>query len=270
MGLFDKPIVNCGVCNREIGKTEKRWKTKDGYMCAECVSPFLIHGPRAFIGNSAEELKVMRKDEVVAREFWANNKKEYDELNPSRSIEDILFIDDVKKKWYIKRVEDGKFTFYLDENRRYPPVFKFTDISEISMSLGDKTITSTSVTRKDKGIRKVVVGGVIGGATGAIVGGMMARGKTNTQIVEVQSYFVNVLINGTESPISILVGNERSAKEIHNAFLSMIPNNVIGKEIKPGSETSNADELRKFKGLLDDGIINKEEFEAKKKQILGL
>ena len=50
----------------------------------------------------------------------------------------------------------------------------------------------------------------------------------------------------------------------------MIPNNVIGKEIKPGSETSNADELRKFKGLLDDGIINKEEFEAKKKQILGL
>ena len=27
--------------------------------------------------------------------------------------------------------------------------------------------------------------------------------------------------------------------------------------------------LRRFKGLLDDGIITQEEFEAKKKQLLG-
>ena len=34
--------------------------------------------------------------------------------------------------------------------------------------------------------------------------------------------------------------------------------------------TEGADELRKYKALMDDGIISKEEFEAKKKQILGL
>ncbi len=33
---------------------------------------------------------------------------------------------------------------------------------------------------------------------------------------------------------------------------------------------SNADEIRKYKKLLDDGIITQEEFEAKKKQLLGL
>lgn len=33
---------------------------------------------------------------------------------------------------------------------------------------------------------------------------------------------------------------------------------------------SAADEIRKYKGLLDDGIISQEEFEAKKKQLLGL
>lgn len=33
---------------------------------------------------------------------------------------------------------------------------------------------------------------------------------------------------------------------------------------------SEADELRKFKQLLDDGIISQSEFDAKKKQILGL
>ena len=36
------------------------------------------------------------------------------------------------------------------------------------------------------------------------------------------------------------------------------------------TKSSNADELRKYKQLLDDGIISKEEFEAKKKSLLGL
>ena len=35
-------------------------------------------------------------------------------------------------------------------------------------------------------------------------------------------------------------------------------------------ETSNADELKKFKDLLDSGVITQEEFDAKKKQLLGL
>ena len=34
--------------------------------------------------------------------------------------------------------------------------------------------------------------------------------------------------------------------------------------------TSNADELKKYKELLDSGIITQEEFDAKKKQLLGL
>ena len=36
------------------------------------------------------------------------------------------------------------------------------------------------------------------------------------------------------------------------------------------SATSNADELKKFKELLDLGVISQEEFDAKKKQLLGL
>ena len=36
------------------------------------------------------------------------------------------------------------------------------------------------------------------------------------------------------------------------------------------NQTSSADELKKFKDLLDSGIITQEEFDAKKKQLLGL
>ena len=39
---------------------------------------------------------------------------------------------------------------------------------------------------------------------------------------------------------------------------------------KTSPQISAADEIRKFKELLDSGIISKEEFDAKKKQLLGL
>ena len=38
----------------------------------------------------------------------------------------------------------------------------------------------------------------------------------------------------------------------------------------PASTISAADELKKFKELLDSGVITQEEFDAKKKQLLGL
>lgn len=37
-----------------------------------------------------------------------------------------------------------------------------------------------------------------------------------------------------------------------------------------GTGISPADELKKFKGLLDEGVISQAEFDAKKKQLLGL
>lgn len=50
--------------------------------------------------------------------------------------------------------------------------------------------------------------------------------------------------------------------------------NVIYNNLKTQSNvvqaTSEADEIIKFKKLLDDGVITQEEFNAKKKQLLGL
>ena len=46
--------------------------------------------------------------------------------------------------------------------------------------------------------------------------------------------------------------------------------NTVSATIKQETPQSNADELRKYKELLDSGIITQEEFNAKKKQLLGL
>lgn len=47
-------------------------------------------------------------------------------------------------------------------------------------------------------------------------------------------------------------------------------NAVPAVAAKPEEPMNNANELRKYKELLDDGVITQEEFDAKKKQLLGL
>lgn len=62
--------------------------------------------------------------------------------------------------------------------------------------------------------------------------------------------------------------------EIHNVISQI----VLERQNKQNTQTtikqkislSNADELKKFKELLDSGVISQEEFETKKKQLLGL
>ena len=46
--------------------------------------------------------------------------------------------------------------------------------------------------------------------------------------------------------------------------------NSTNQDIQPQTQGSAADEIKKFKELLDSGIITEDEFNAKKKQLLGL
>ena len=60
---------------------------------------------------------------------------------------------------------------------------------------------------------------------------------------------------------------EDVGNDIRAAFENYKNNDVV--EVT-GSTTSAADEIIKFKNLLDQGIITQEEFNAKKKELLGL
>lgn len=61
--------------------------------------------------------------------------------------------------------------------------------------------------------------------------------------------------------------------EIHKVLSKLIIERQQNKNVVLASGPvagSNADELKKYKNLLDGGIITQEEFDAKKKQLLGL
>ena len=67
----------------------------------------------------------------------------------------------------------------------------------------------------------------------------------------------------------------KNRDELHEEISKLL----VERQSKPTAATttikqeipqSNADELKKYKDLLDGGIISQEEFDAKKKQLLGL
>ena len=68
--------------------------------------------------------------------------------------------------------------------------------------------------------------------------------------------------------IKYKISNITNADEINSILISKknASTSTKAEQINP----SNADELKKYKDLLDQGIISQDEFDAKKKQLLGL
>lgn len=83
--------------------------------------------------------------------------------------------------------------------------------------------------------------------------------------------FKGISVSTASGKISFYV--IKNANEIYGTISDLIVNRQ-NKDSKPEAvikhETSNADEIKKFKDLLDSGVITQEEFDAKKKQLLGL
>lgn len=72
-----------------------------------------------------------------------------------------------------------------------------------------------------------------------------------------------------ENSVVILRKSNEDARKIRDYIEDIIMNR--GKNTATViQQTSAADELKKFKELMDSGIITQEEFEAKKKELLGL
>ena len=82
--------------------------------------------------------------------------------------------------------------------------------------------------------------------------------------------FKGITITSASGRISFLCLANRD--EIHCAVSDLLANRNATQThpILPQIEKDDAEELRKYKKLLDDGIITQEEFDAKKKQLLGL
>ena len=68
----------------------------------------------------------------------------------------------------------------------------------------------------------------------------------------------------------VMIKNRGEIYDVVSKLLVKCQNKTTITSITQEISKSSADELKKYKNLLDSGIISQEEFEAKKKQLLNL
>ena len=59
-------------------------------------------------------------------------------------------------------------------------------------------------------------------------------------------------------------------KEISNLLIDRQNITKQDQAVQPVQQTNNLEQIKELKEMLDSGIISQEEFDAKKKQLLGL
>ena len=119
-----------------------------------------------------------------------------------------------------------------------------------------------------------VAGAIIGGGAAAIIGSQVGT-QTTTEVITKDDRKITLYITENNTMETLTISSKNIDKTI-NALRELIPSkeeSVVQIETNKSSNVatvSSADELKKFKDLLDSGVITQEEFDTKKKQLLGL
>ncbi|WP_165964880.1 SHOCT domain-containing protein [Periweissella cryptocerci] len=153
--------------------------------------------------------------------------------------------------------------------------YKFDELRDFELQEDGATVTSG-------GVGRAVAFGALTGGVGAIVGGITGR-KTKDVVNELK---IKLNINTSNEikveyitlipkPVKRKSNTYKVATKTTDQILALlqyiVDNNsddeVVAQEVQ--AAVSPADELRKYKSLLDDGIITQDEFNKKKSELLG-
>lgn len=143
------------------------------------------------------------------------------------------------------------------------------------------TMQSTTSAQRVGGsssLRRAAVGAMVGGRRGALVGAATSRPgrvveQTTQEQVEEPALATILLVEKESNKTTTVKFTCTSA--VHTK-LNEMKRVLIEKKAEDTTQTIRnlngdpMDEIRKFKSLLDEGIITPEEFDQKKKELLGL
>lgn len=253
MGFFDLK-VNCSVCGEKTGLNRFQLK-KDVWICPECLKE--IGGTKEF-----NNVRQMKPDEI--KKIIDTNKDRLSKFNPTKKIENYFYIDENVKQWGIPQTNIlGKVT-----NVR---IYKYDDIVDFELLEDGNSITKG-------GTGRALAGGILFGNTGAIVGGVTGNRKSKSTCSKLQ---IKITLHDLSNPVVYINFIETEFKkdgivykEAYNSAQKVLSLLQIictsnNKENEENTDYSRAEEIKKFKELLDIGAITQEEYDKKKKELLN-
>lgn len=255
----------CVICTNKIGSLTGKIKLSDGnYVCKKCFSRAGFTSSIADIqmvqSLSTEQIKTKFSSNLSAKDIQ-KNRLEYFKKNSDLIIGDIIF-NDKDKAFLIKKsilMNRAQIVVKYDEIQTFTPIF-----------LGGKI-------KKHHGITRALVGGALVGPIGALIGaGTGGKEWESINRLGIEIYLkdnrtIKYDLISNETKINSLVGKNSFDQYNHlSAKLESIISNQTNTSNTSVEATSEIDEIRKYKELLDEGIISQEEFNAKKKELLNL
>lgn len=189
-------------------------------------------------------------------------------FNITKKIGNYLFIDENNKKW---TVPQGLFKKTVNPQL----IHSYTDILNYEL-IEDGDIVSKG------GIGRALVGGTLFGGVGAVVGGV--TGRKNNEVCRLLQ--IKITLNNLNNPVEYITLIQGSfpknsftyntafnmAQQIMSVLQIICDNNkdTSTEEQNDNNLSNNIEEIKKFKQLLDEGIITQQEFEIKKKELLNI
>lgn len=261
MALFKKEI--CPVCGN-VAKGLPMVKIKGNQrLCSNCTIRVDMT-PAMMPFQTVENIK----EHFAYRE---ENMKIFQNFSPTKGIKcgDLYYLreDENMRKWYCS----------VHEEPKNPQLFEYDEIIDYVLTENGEQIAKG-------GVGAAVTGGVMFGGVGAIVGSNVGKKKTQTIVNDIclnvslkHKYIQRLEIHFIPGGRTVKAGDilYNAYKNTANEAVAFFDNlcskaKAASISLNQSAVTSSADEILKFKNLLDAGIITQEEFEAKKKELLGL
>lgn len=234
----------CPVCGGKLGLLNRE-KSADGLICAGCSSFFF----------SKLGFRAAKQPTAALADYWAaleQRRKVFKEID-SIYDGDALFVSINKT--------NRLFCFGHRGGDKGPRmIYSFDEVAGYESDAPD----DLTVTETKGGIGRAVIGAAVAGPVGAIVGAATAKTETRKGRSKENVSIRFVLPLGESSlPTTVYPGGM-------TAFLKSCKASQEKPQAAAPAASSAADELLKFKQLLDMGAITEAEYNAKKAQLLGL
>ena len=258
-------LGKCVCCGEKIGYLSNHSSCMLGILCLDCTRK-AERFPQSASTMSVEQVRELVSfgnsvDENVARLY------EHDHIG--RKFEYIAIFDDENEKVYLPH----RVCTTIAEQGFWP--FSFEDIKSAQLLQGESPIETYAATNAlEMGLGFGLIGMLYGIAKGQENRtGIELKAKVEVRNYPRDSYTVMLLQAKANVDESIVARRLQYGTELVNRLNKIagyVEPMVTAKDESCVSGRDAAEEIRKFMLVMDDGIISAEEFDAKKKQLLGL
>lgn len=211
------------------------------------------------------EIELLKQENIIDNDFELSKK-----------------VNILVRGWSSKKllIDNQNKKFIYQNGKTYSKTYKFSDIINYEVYENGKT-------QVEGRAGSALIGGAFFGLGGLVVGSSMSR-NINEKCSQLKliirlndfycpqiviNYIDNAILDKSDSLYINMRANLQSVCSMLEYMLNektLEQSSAIKQEEKTVATKTNKEQLQELKEMLDDGLITQEDFEQKKKQILGL